>query len=298
MNLAKSRQHPLSLAVLGLCSTLAFGGVAAAQDAKPAAPAPAAAPAAAAPAPAPLPDPVAVVNGKALSKASFQYYAGQRARQLASMGVDADSAEARKELIDELVMQELLVQEADRTKLGDDAEVQTQLDQLRRNVLATAAVRKYLKEHEPTEAQLKSEYDKATATMKSKEYKARHILVDSEDKAKNLIAELKKGAKFEDLAKANSTDASKEQGGDLGWFTADTMVEPFAKAVVALDKGKLTETPVKTEFGWHVIQLDDVRDATPPSFDELKPQLTQMLQGKLLNDYLDKLKAGAKIELK
>ena len=117
-------------------------------------------------------------------------------------------------------------------------------------------------------------------------------------KAKEIIAELKKDAsKFADLAKTKSSDSSAAQGGDLGWFTPSMMVPPFAEAVAKMEKGKYTEQPVQTPFGWHVILLEDIRDATPPSLDELKPQIAQMLQSKMVNDYLEKLKSGAKIEV-
>jgi peptidyl-prolyl cis-trans isomerase C len=122
--------------------------------------------------------------------------------------------------------------------------------------------------------------------------------VDSEDKAKDVIAELKKGGNFAELAKTKSSDSSAANGGDLGWFTPSMMVPPFAEAVAKMEKGKTSEQPVQTPFGWHVILLEDVRDATPPSMDELKPQITQMLQSKMVNDYLEKLKSGAKIEVK
>ncbi len=284
-------------ALLALALALAVAGNATAQQPAPAPVAPPAAPAAT-PAPKPLPDPVAVVNGEPIAKSTFLTYQQQRARQMAAQGMPLDPDGSRAQIVDELVMQELLVQQAVKDKTAEDPEVAAQLDLLRRNMLATAVVRKYLKTAQPSEADIKAEYDKAVANMKTKEYKARHILVDIEDKAKQMVAELKKGAKFEDLAKANSSDGSKDQGGDLGWFTPDMMVEPFSQAVVGLDKGKYTETPVKTQFGWHVIQLEDVRDQTPPPLDELRPQLTQMLQGKLVNDYLEKLKAGAKVEVK
>ncbi len=290
------QKNRLTLAVLGLSSALLATAPLHAQE-KPAASPAAPAPAEVKPtAPAPIPDPVAVVNGVAISRATYQAYAGQRARQM--MGADPASPEVRKELTGELVMQELLVQQADKAKLGDSAEVKAQLDMLKRNVLATAAVREFLKTHEPSEAMIKAEYDKAVAEMKTKEYKARHILVDAEDKAKKLIEELNKGAKFDELAKANSKDPSKDQGGDLGWFGPDMMVEPFAAAVAKLEKGKYTAAPVQTPFGWHVILLEDTRDATPPAIDELKPQITQMLQGKAINEYLESLKKDAKVEVK
>jgi peptidyl-prolyl cis-trans isomerase C len=132
----------------------------------------------------------------------------------------------------------------------------------------------------------------------NKEYKARHILVDSEDKAKELIKQIKNGADFSELAKAHSSDSSASKGGELDWFTTDLMVEPFGEAVVKLEKGKFTEEPVKTQFGWHIIILDDVRNAPVPSLEEMQPQITQKLQSRLINEYIDKLRSAAKVEIK
>jgi len=169
---------------------------------------------------------------------------------------------------------------------------------VQRSLLASSVIRRMLNDNSPSEDAVKKEYETATAAMKGKEYKASHILVDSEDKAKEVIAELKKGGNFAELAKAKSSDSSAGNGGDLGWFSPSMMVPPFAQAVTKMEKGKHSEAPVQTSFGWHVIQLEDVRDATPPTMEELKPQITQMLQSRMVNDYLEKLKAGAKVEVK
>lgn len=289
----------LTLPLLALSSTLLLSGVALAADDKkaeaaPATPAAAAkAPDVAQPAAFTIPDPVAVVNGQPITKADFDQYA-QQLRGKAKV----DSAEASKALVDQLVMEELLVQEAAKQKLADDPQIKQQLEMVQRNLLASTVVRRMLSTNAPSEDAIKKEYDTAIAAMKGKEYKAAHILVDSEDKAKEIIAELKKDAsKFAELAKTKSSDSSAAQGGDLGWFTPSMMVPPFAEAVAKMEKGKYTEQPVQTPFGWHVILLEDIRDATPPSLDELKPQIAQMLQSKMVNDYLEKLKSGAKIEV-
>lgn len=286
------------LSLLALSSVLLLSGVALAAEDKKTEPAAAPAPAApAAPATQPvtftIPDPVAVVNGKPISKAAFDQYAQQlRGR------TKVDSPEASKSLVDQLVLEELLVQEADKQKLADDPEIKQQLAMVRRSLLASSVVRRMLNEKAPSEDAIKKEYETAIAAMKGKEYKASHILVDSEDKAKEVIAELKKGGNFAELAKTKSSDSSAANGGDLGWFAPSMMVPPFAQAVAKMEKGKYSEQPVQTPFGWHVILLEDVRDATPPSLDELKPQITQMLQSRMVNDYLEKLKSGAKIEVK
>ena len=280
----------LTLPLLALSSALLLSGVAlAADDKKPEAAA--AAPAAATPS-FTIPDPVAVVNGKPISKTAFELYA-QQLRGKAKI----DSPESSNALVQQLVLEELLVQEANKQKLADDPQVKQQFEMIQRSLLASTVIRRMLSESAPSEEAIKKEYDNAVAAMKSKEYKAAHILVDSEDKAKEIVAELKKDAsKFAELAKTKSSDSSAANGGDLGWFTPGMMVPPFAQAVAKLDKGQISE-PVQTPFGWHVILLEDVRDATPPSMDELKPQIAQMLQSKMVNDYLEKLKSGAKIEV-
>jgi len=297
------KPNKLTLSLLALSSALLLSGAALAEDKKPEQPAAKAAPAdvkaqltappAAAKVEFTIPDPVAVVNGTPVPKATFDQYAQQlRGR------TRVDSPEASKALIDQLVIEELLVQEAEKQKLADDPQVKQQLDMIKRNLLASSVVRKMASVNGPSEEAIKKEYETAVAAMKGKEYKASHILVDSEDKAKEIIAELTKGGNFAELAKTKSSDSSAAKGGDLGWFTPSMMVPPFAQAVAKMEKGKYSEQPVQTPFGWHVILLEDVRDATPPSLEELRPQIAQMLQSRVVNDYLEKLRAGAKIEVK
>jgi peptidyl-prolyl cis-trans isomerase C len=164
-------------------------------------------------------------------------------------------------------------------------------------VLADAESQKYIKALQPSDADLKAEYETAIAAMDKTEYKARHILVASKEDGESIIKKLKGGAKFEDLAKSQSTDTgSKNNGGELGWFTTSRMVKPFADAVVGLKKGEITQEPVQTQFGWHVIQLEDTRDKTPPPFDQVKPQLTNQVIRKKLQAYVADLKKNAKIE--
>jgi len=291
----------LTLPLLALSSALLLSGAAlAAEDKKPEAAPTAAAPVAvpakpvaAQPVAFTVPDPVAVVNGKPIPKAMFDQYAQQlRGR------TKVDSPESSKALVDQLIMETLLLQEAAKQKLADDPQIKLQLEMMQDNLLAGSVVRKMLSENAPSEEAIKKEYDTAVAAMKGKEYKASHILVDSEAKAKEIIEELNKGAKFSELAKTKSSDSSAANGGDLGWFAPSMMVPPFAQAAAKLEKGKYSEQPVQTQFGWHVILLEDTRDATPPSLEELKPQIAQMLQSKVVNDYLEKLKSGAKIEVK
>ena len=268
------KTYKLTLAVVGLASTLLMSGISQAEDAA---------------------DPVAVVNGEPISKALFDAYAQQRQAQVG----DISSPEVRKSLVDEMVVQELLVQEAKKQNLDENPEIALQKAMVDRSLLATAAVREYMSERAPTEEDIQQEYEKAVGTLSKKEYKARHILVDSEDKAKDIIGKLQAGGDFAELATANSSDqGSAANGGDLGWFSSDVMVKPFSEAVSEMDKGTITETPVQTQFGWHVIQLEDVRDAAPPPIEQLRPQLNQMLQAKIFNEYLEGLRSGAEIEIK
>ena len=240
-----------------------------------------------------IPDPVADVNDKPIPRALYEAYAEQRQRQMG----DVNSPEARKTLTDEMVAQELLIQDAEKSTLEDNPEVAVQLEMARRNVLATAAVRDYLQANEPSQEEIDQEYKTISANMAGKEYKARHILVASEDEASALIEKLDDGANFSELATENSTDSSASSGGDLGWFTLDVMVKPFGDAAAKLETGKYTGTPVQTQFGWHIIMLDDVRDATPPSLEELRPRIMQMIQSRIINDYLQSLREKAKIEI-
>lgn len=279
--------NKLPLAALGLTSALLIGAPLFAADE------PAQAEQAA-PQSQELPDPVATVNGEPISKAMYKIYAEQRKSRLGNI----DNPAARQALTEELITQELLVQEADKQNLAQDPEVALQLELVRRNLLATAAVRKKLKEYQPSEEDIQKEYENVAKAMQGTEYKASHILVDSEDEAKEIIQKLNEGADFAELAKKHSKDSSASRGGDLGWFTEDLMVKPFGDAVSNLKKGEYSKTPVQTQFGWHVIKLEDTRQGTPPSLEQLRPQLTQSLKGRVIQDYLKALREKAEIEIK
>jgi peptidyl-prolyl cis-trans isomerase C len=244
-------------------------------------------------APAEVPDPVAVVNEVPIPKDLYQVYAQQRQAQLGNV----NSPQARETLINELVIQELLVQQANDMNLSENEQIATQLKIMERNLLAEAAVRKMLEEQGPSASDVETAYETNKNTM-DKEYKASHILVESEEKAQELINELEEGAEFAELAKSNSSDSSAAQGGSLGWFTTNMMVPAFSESVSQLEKGNYTETPVQTQFGWHVIKLDDVRDTEPPTLESMRPEIMQRLQGQAINDYLVKLRSDADIEIK
>ncbi len=234
---------------------------------------------------------IAVVNGKAIPSSR----ADLMVKQAATQG-QADSPELRKLVKDELITREVLVQEADKLGLGNSADVKSQLEIARQSLVIRALVGDFVKKHPVSDAEVKAEYDKFKATAGDKEYRARHILVEKEDDAKAIITKLKGGAKFEDLAKQSKDPGSAAKGGDLDWASPASFVKPFSDAMVALAKGGLTETPVKTQFGYHVIRLDDVRAAKVPTLEEVKPQIIESLQQKKLQEYQAELRGKAKVQ--
>ncbi|MCC6194084.1 MAG: peptidylprolyl isomerase [Burkholderiales bacterium] len=259
-------------------AVLAALAVAGAAQAQPAAPKPAA-PAAAAAAPA---------SGKTLyPQSQFDFMLKERLAQGAP-----DSPELRNAIREELNTRELLVREAKKANLDKNADVKQQMDLAGQTVLVRAYVSDWIRKNPISDADLRSEYDKIKAQMGDKEYKVKHILVEKEDEAKDVIAQLQKGAKFDELAKARSKDpGSKDRGGDLDWNAPGGFVKPFGDAMVATPKGKFTPQPVQTQFGYHVILVEDVRDAKVPGFDEVKPQLQQRLQAQHLDKYFKELRA-------
>jgi peptidyl-prolyl cis-trans isomerase C len=243
----------------------------------------------------PAPVAVAIVNGTTISRAEFDIYV----KGLLQGKQQELTPEQKNQVLDELISMQLLSAQAEKEELNKTPDTAAQLEVLRLRVLADAASQKYLKDQEPTDAQLHAEYETAIASMDKTEYHARHILVSGKDQADQIIKKLKGGAKFEDLAKAQSLDTgSKANGGDLGWFTTSHMVKPFGDAVKGLKKGEITPQPVQTQYGWHVIQLEDTREAAPPPFDQVKAQLVNAVIRKKLQAYVDDLKKNAKIEKK
>ena len=195
----------------------------------------------------------------------------------------------RAQALDTLVRAEAVAQQAEKEGLDKQGDAPPSLALARLQILEQAAMTNFLKDHKATDAELKAEYDSQVAAMPKTQYKARHILVKTKDEADQIIAQLKKGAKFEKLAADHSLDGSKNNGGDLGWFSPQNMVKPFADAVAGLKKGETTQTPVQTEFGWHVIRLDDTRETTPPAFDTVKDRLVQIVEAKKFKAYGDGL---------
>ncbi|MDR0481350.1 MAG: peptidylprolyl isomerase [Gallionellaceae bacterium] len=237
----------------------------------------------------------ATVNGVAISQERVDLYV----KAITSQTQQKDTPELRKAVLSKLEELELLSQEAVRLGLDKDPGTHQDIELSRQNVLANALVQNRATNTVVTEEALRSEYETVKSDLGTQEYNVRHILVGSEDEAKALVAKLKKGGDFEKLAKAESKDAgSKDQGGELGWVSVNqipnTFVKPFADAVMSLHKGQVS-APVQSQFGWHVIKLQDVRDVKVPAFEDIKPQLTQRLQQKAVQSYLTDLRSKAKI---
>jgi peptidyl-prolyl cis-trans isomerase C len=269
-----------------VAASLVFPGLAAAQAPLPGKEKPAAKAAAAKPAT------IATVNGVPVPQSRADFLMQQ---QLQRGG--ADTEQMRGMVKDELVNREILMQEAQKAGVAKQPDVQTQLDMARQEIIVSAYLRDYVRKHPVTDAEVQKEYERAKSQHGDKEYKARHILVETEDEAKALIAQLKKGGKFDELASKNSKDTgSAQRGGDLDWNVPATYDKQFSDAMMKLEKGKYTETPVRTRFGFHVIQLDDVRPARFASLAEVKPRIQQMLAQNKIEELIKGLRAKAKVE--
>jgi peptidyl-prolyl cis-trans isomerase C len=237
-------------------------------------------------------DAVATVNGVAVPSSRLDFMLQQQRQRGAP-----DNDQTRAMIREELVNREVVSQEAQRAGLAKSAEVQTQMEIARQEILVGAYLRDWVRKHPVTDAEVQKEYDRARAQSGDKEYRARHILVETEDQAKALIADLKKGAKFDELASKNSKDTgSKERGGDLDWSVPSSYDKQFSDAMVKLEKGKYTEAPVQTRFGYHIIQLDDVRQMKFPLLAEVKPRIQQQLAQQKIDELVRGLRAKAKVE--
>jgi peptidyl-prolyl cis-trans isomerase C len=239
------------------------------------------------------PAPVATIDGKSISRLEYEIYLKSL---LQGRPTTELTAEQRNQVLDELINMQLLADQGVKEGVEKDPDVAARLEVVRTRVLADAASQKYLKDKEPTDAELHAEFDTAIAAMDKTEYHARHILVPTKESAEAVIKKIKGGAKFEDVAKAQSTDGSKANGGDLGWFTLTRMAKPFGDAVKTLKKGEMTQEPVQTQFGWHVIKLEDTRETAPPPFEQVKQQVNNGVIQKKLQAYVDGLKKTVKIE--
>jgi peptidyl-prolyl cis-trans isomerase C len=235
---------------------------------------------------------VAIVNGKAVPKTRLEALSQQIARSGRQV-----TPEMEVQIKDEVIAREIFIQEAQKLGYETTEDFKTQMELARQTLLIRELFASYQKANPVTDVEIKAEYDKFAASNSGKEYKARHILVEKEDQAKAIIAQLKKGGKFEEIAKKSSKDpGSGAKGGDLDWAGAGNYVPEFSAAMTQLAKGKTTETPVKTQFGYHIIRLDDVRDAQLPKFDDVKPQISQQLQQQKMAKYQEELRAKAKVE--
>jgi peptidyl-prolyl cis-trans isomerase C len=235
---------------------------------------------------------IATVNGIKVPKAR----ADVLMQQQQGRGMQ-DNDQTRAMVREELVNREVVAQEAQRAGFAKRPDVQTQLDLARQEIIVGAYIRDWVRKHPVTDAEVQQQYDKAKAEAGEREYRARHILLENEDEAKAMIAELKKGGKFDELANKNSKDpGSKERGGDLDWNVPQTFDRQFSDAMVKLEKGKYTETPVRTRFGFHVIQLDDVRPVKFPALADVKPRIQQQLVQNKVEELIRGLRAKAKVE--
>jgi len=231
---------------------------------------------------------VAVVNDKPITKAAVDQFVQQLGQP--------DTPELRDRIKEQLIEREVFFQEAAKRGIPERPDVKFQLDFVSKPAIIQNRFRDEAKKHPVTDQVVQAEYDKQKASQGDKEYHARHILVEKEDEAKEIIAELKKGAKFEDLAKKSKDPGSGGRGGDLGWAAPSAYVKPFSDAMVKLEKGKFTEVPVQSQFGYHVILLEDVRDTQFPPIDQVKTQITENLQNKQAQAFADELKKKAKIQ--
>jgi peptidyl-prolyl cis-trans isomerase C len=235
---------------------------------------------------------LAVVNGKAVPSSRVEALKQQVERSGRPV-----TPEILAQIKEELIAREIFMQEARKRGLDASEDYKAQLELARQSLLIRELFANFQKKNPVTDAEIKAEYDKFVAANGGKEYRARHILVEKEDEAKALIADLKKGGKFEDLAKKASKDpGSGANGGDLDWANAASYVPEFSNAMVKLEKGQMTDTPVKSQFGFHIIRVDDVREAQLPKLDEVKPQITQQLTQSKLGKFQEDLRAKAKVQ--
>ena len=235
---------------------------------------------------------LAVVNGKAIPKERVE----QLKQQVERSGRKV-TPEMEGQIKEEIIAREIFMQEAQRRGLEASPDYKSQMELARQTILIRELFTDEQKKNPVTDAEIQAEYDKFVAANSGKEYKASHILVEKEEEAKAILASLKKGGKFEDIAKKQSKDpGSGAQGGRLDWATPGSYVPEFTEAMVKLEKGKTTLAPVKSQFGWHIIRLDDVREAQLPKLDEVKPQISQQLQQQKMGKFQEELRTKAKVE--
>jgi peptidyl-prolyl cis-trans isomerase C len=235
---------------------------------------------------------IAIVNGKAVPKARVDALAQQVAKSGRPVTPDMEG-----QLREEVIAREVFMQEAEKRGLSASDDFKAQMELARQTILIRELFADYQKKNPVTDAELKAEYDKFAAANGGKEYKARHILVEKEAEAQAIITSLKKGGKFEDIARKQSKDpGSGAKGGDLDWANPSSYVPEFTEAMLKLNKGQLSDKPVKSQFGYHVIRVDDIRMAELPAFEQVKPQIAQQMQQQKLAAFQEELRGKAKIE--
>jgi peptidyl-prolyl cis-trans isomerase C len=242
----------------------------------------------------PAPVTVATLDGKTITQDELEGFI----RAANGKALNELSPEERQNALDALIRLRLVAAQAEKDGLDKEPQTATNLELARMDLLQRALAEKYLKDKTPTDQELRAEYETQIARQSRSEYRARHILVQTEEFANQLLARIKKGEKFERVASAESLDSSKQQGGDLGWFSPQTMVKPFADAVMGLQKGQMTDKPVQTQYGWHIIRLEDTREVQPPPFEQVRQQLGRVVYEKKFRAYTDELQKAAKIEKK
>ncbi|MCG2578205.1 peptidyl-prolyl cis-trans isomerase [Dechloromonas sp. XY25] len=233
----------------------------------------------------------ATVNGQPISQSVYNAFVAEQKAQ-----GTPESPELQGAIKEELVRREILAQEAKKKGLDKSANIQGQMELAKQAVLIRAYLSEYVKANPISEAQLKAEYDVIKNNLGNTEYKSRHVLVEKEEDAKAIIAKLDKGEKFSELAKVSKDPGSKDKGGDLGWSSPAAYVKPFGDALVKLKKGEYTKTPVHSDFGYHVIMLDDSRPANPPPFDQVKQQLQQRASQQQVENLVKDLRSKAKVD--
>ncbi len=234
---------------------------------------------------------LATVNGNKITAEDYRHFVFE-ATQGKGGRLDPN------DVMTELLSRELIHQDALKQGLDKNQDVLAELERVKYRLVVGAALDELISKKPITEAELQSLYDKQVKGAGLKEYKARHILVKDKTLAEQIITELDLGGDFAKLAEKHSTDAgSSKRGGDLGWFKPQTMVQEFASATMQLEKGKYSATPVKSQFGWHIIKLEDSRDVTPPSFEQVKKKLQQLAQQLRVNEYVRSLQEKADIQI-
>ncbi len=238
---------------------------------------------------------IAVVNGSPLTEEDFQAYAKLRIGVRPGPNLPADK---RAELMEELINRELIYQQTLAEGFDKSPEIQRMIHEQIRNILTSERIKKLLDETPVSEAELQRIYQEQVSQPAAMEYRARHILLKTEDEAKQVIAELNKGADFVELAKTRSIGPSAVEGGDLGWFALNQMVQPFANAVAKLKPGQYSKRAVQTKYGWHVILLEETREVQPPPFEAMERQIRSVAQNQIISDFIAGLKEKGKVEIK